>query len=191
MNLFKTQNAELETVIKNFESNSNKSRESIEKEIATPSPELEETIKTLKARLISAELTNEQLQEEKNQLNQRLLELEQVTETKDANINSLKKKIQSLVQEHEKANSFKPKDFDLKCLPVPSLTKSASINETTSSTVLSGSPRKKIFEPIIDHIQTHAYEEEIRQLKQSNEKLTSIIHEYNHVVNKMLMCFKG
>jgi len=106
VNLFRSQNQELENILKDFEAQSLKSKESIDKDREKDrefiSFEFQETIKGLETKLVNASMEIDQLKKENEQANQRYQSLQNDGEQKVANINALQKKIQSLVQENSK-----------------------------------------------------------------------------------------
>jgi len=104
VNLFRSQNIELENIIKDYEAQSLKSRESIDKEREKDkefiSLEFQETIKGLETKLINATMEIEQLKKENEQANQKYQLTQNDIEQKDANLGALQRKIQSLIQEN-------------------------------------------------------------------------------------------
>jgi len=104
VNLFRSQNIELENIIKDYEAQSLKSRESIDKEREKDrefiSFEFQDTIKGLETKLVNASMEIDQLRKETDQANQKYQLVQSDIEQKDASINALQKKIQSLVQEN-------------------------------------------------------------------------------------------
>ena len=181
---------ELETVIKGYEAHSVKSKESLEKEVI--SLENDEMIKELKSKLAKVEIDSEQLQQDKDSLTKQIANLQSDLETKDANVNSLRRKIQSLVQENEKISSMKFNDSDPRS---PTLlnraqTQPQAVSQHPSFTIVpsevesplnskSGSPRRANTEATVDTSKLQNYEEEIKNLKQANEKLTSTLETYS------------
>lgn len=175
MNIYRSQALELESIVKNYEAQAVPSKESVEKDVGCP--EIDETIKGLKQKLARAELEIEQLNYDKETLKKRVTTLTNESELKDANLNSLKRKIQSLVQENEKMAN-RQNEFTVKSLPLlassPSLLKGPSILEMSPSQVPS-SPTKSHFEFHLDSSVVQNYEEEIRQLRLSNENLVATL----------------
>jgi len=181
VNLYKSQNAQLEATIKNYEEEALKSKVSIEKERENMILEKMDTIKELQTKLTQNEIIIEQLQTEKEEMNAKITVLQDESESKDAVINSLQKKIQSLVEETKRLSNSKL--IDLESSP---MMKSAFSPQSFGSRILNEvesiedneSPLKIKLESLKDIVKTpQKYEEEIKNLKQLNESLSNSIEK--------------
>lgn len=177
MDLYRIQNTELEAALKEIESQSPKSKESIEKDFSRT--ENDEIVKELKARLIKAELENEQIQQEKEKLNKQIDDLTNEVEQKDANINSLKKKIFSLIQENDKFSSAIKNNIDTKSetVSIPSENPSLSKFPSEAESPKNKFPEKIRLDGLPDIFRTQSYEDEIKNLKESNERLLDTLEK--------------
>lgn len=142
-----------------------------------------DTIKELKDKLIQSEIIIEQLRLEKEQMRFKIAEIQNESESKDTSLNSLKKKVQSLIEETKRLSNIKLVDVEqnspmMRSVHSPKSFGSRVFNEAEFYED-NESPQKLKLESLKDIVKTpQRYEEEIKQLKQMNESLTNSIEKY-------------